>query len=227
MSTRIGIIAEGPIDHVLLPPLISSVAKEVVGARWPVLPGDVSELFPIRKTGHGGVLEKLRKLVEVLKTDPLGYAMFVIVLDRKTSAVQAEVKQLVRGNSRFVVGIAIEEIEAWWLADRTNTLAWVGHTHTTLPPCRYNDADGYSAEKDADPKRTLDELTEFSARLEYRYGYGNVDLAENFVDNFWKLNVRRQEMLAQCSRGYGRFERELANALRPLLQPAPVRRQRR
>ena len=226
MSTRIGIIAEGPIDHVLLPPLISTVASEVVGAKWPVLPGDVSELIPIRKTGHGGVLEKLRALTEFLKVNPLGYALFVIVLDRKTSAVQAEVRRLVHGDSRFVIGIAIEEIEAWWLADRHSTLAWIGHTGGTLPKCRYGDASKYAAEKDRDPKRTLNELTELSPRLDSRYGQGNVALAENFVDRHWSVGVRRAEIASQCHQGYGRFERDLSNALRPVLQPAPQRRSR-
>jgi hypothetical protein len=66
VSTRIGIIAEGPIDHCLLPPLLGRIARERADYGWPVTSDDVAEIFSIRKRGHGGVLETVRRLVKVL-----------------------------------------------------------------------------------------------------------------------------------------------------------------
>ena len=128
MSTKIGIIAEGPIDHALLPALLERIARDRAGYNWPVRPEDVAEVFQIRKRGHGGVLETVRKLVAALSTDVYDHAFFVIMLDRRTRPVQEEIRTLISPHGRFVMGIAIEEIEAWWLADRRNTLAWAGMT---------------------------------------------------------------------------------------------------
>ncbi len=36
MSTRVGIITEGPIDQALLPPLLSRIAELRAEFRWPV-----------------------------------------------------------------------------------------------------------------------------------------------------------------------------------------------
>ena len=72
--------------------------------------------------------------------------------------MQEEIRQLIAGHARFVMGVAIEEIEAWWLADRRNTLAWAHLVPRPPAHCRYAAAD-YHAESDPDPKATLDELT--------------------------------------------------------------------
>lgn len=69
MSTKIGIIAEGPIDHALLPPLLERIARDRAGYDWPVAPDDVAEIFNIRKRGHGGVLETVRRLVDALESE--------------------------------------------------------------------------------------------------------------------------------------------------------------
>lgn len=125
MSTKIGIIAEGPIDHCLLPPLLGRIARERADYGWPVTSDDVAEVFSIRKRGHGGVLETVRRLVKALDAIDDQRAFYVILLDRRTKAVQEEIKKLLENRDRFVLGIAIEEIEAWWLGDPENTLAWV------------------------------------------------------------------------------------------------------
>jgi hypothetical protein len=212
MSTKIGIISEGPIDHVLLPPLLSQLASRDAGYEWPVETGDVAEPLQIRKRGHGGVLEKVRALVKFLTRDSLGYAFFVIVLDRRTKHVQDEIRKLVAGKDGFIIGIAIEEIEAWWLGDRTNTLAWSGFTHGTLPVCRYNVCNPkgqvvYAAEKDPEPKKTLDELTQHSTKLDFRYGEGNTELASQFAEDHWKPNARLDEISVQCPNGFGEFRK--------------------
>src|ERR1051325_1200404 len=115
MSTKIGIIAEGPIDHALLPALLERIATDRAGFTWPLTSDDLAEVFPIRKRGHGGVLGTVEAMVKALNTKYFDHACFVILLDRRTSAVQQEVRKLIAGKERFVLGIAIEEIEAWWL----------------------------------------------------------------------------------------------------------------
>ena len=92
MSTRIGIIAEGPIDHALLPPLLSRIAYEKAGFTWPLQTDDMAEFFPMRKRGHGGVLKTIEKLVGILRGAQYDHAMFVILLDRGTTAVQDRVR---------------------------------------------------------------------------------------------------------------------------------------
>lgn len=65
-AVKIGIIAEGPIDHTLLPPLFTRIAQDRKSISWPVNTEDVAERFHIRKRGHGGVLVALRVLVKAL-----------------------------------------------------------------------------------------------------------------------------------------------------------------
>ncbi len=213
MNTRIAIIAEGPTDFALLPPLVSHIAETEAQYTWPVDADDMATVLPVRKRGHGGVLEKVRALVAFLGKEPLGYDLFIILLDRKTQAVQDAIRRSIRGNDRFVVGIAREEIEAWWLGDRTNTLAWSGFTHSLPGVCRYAAA-GYAAEKDDGPKSTLNELTQLSDRFDSVYGDGNTALASDFAENYWRRNARLDEIAAQCPVGFGEFRRELANAFR-------------
>jgi len=213
MSTKVAIICEGPIDHVLLAPLLARIAQEKARFRWPVVTDDTAEILPIRKRGFGGVLVKVRALVQLLSREPLGYDVFVILLDRRTRAVQAEVRRLIGRKQRFVLGIAIEEIEAWWLGDRTNTLAWTGYTSGLPSGCRYADPK-YHAEGDGEPKKTLNELTELSDRFERVYGEGDAELARQFAEDHWEHNARLDEIASQCSGGFGRFQRDMTNAFR-------------
>ena len=105
----------------------------------------------------------------------------VILLDRRTQKIQQKVRKLIAGKDRFLLAVAQEEIEAWWLGDRTNTLGWLGFRG---PPVgtRYA-ADKYLAERDDNPKRTLTELTEKSSRLDRVYGEGNLDLGARLCRN--------------------------------------------
>jgi len=137
MSTKIGIIAEGPIDHCLLPALLHRIAQDRTDYTWPLNAEDISEVFFIRKRGHGGVLETVRRLVAALETEVYDHAFFVVLLDRRTRPVQEEINRLLENRGRFVLGIAIEEIEAWWLGDRQNTLTWCGLQDKLPDECRY------------------------------------------------------------------------------------------
>jgi len=210
---KIGIIAEGPIDHILLPALLSRIAEERADFTWPLDTSDVASVFQLRKRGHGGVLKAVKRLVRALDTQYFDHACFVILLDRKTRPVQERIKRLITGRQRFVLGTAIEEIEAWWLGDRTNTLAWSGFSSTLPLDCRYADT-AYQAERDDDPKKTLDELTRRSPRCDRYYGEGNVDLASRFAEDHWRRNARLDEITAQCPRGFGPFVRDMTNSFR-------------
>jgi len=215
VATRIGLIAEGPIDRALLDPLLSRIADEKVGFTWPVDADDMSTLFPIRKRGHGGVLKAVQALVRVLDEQFLDFAFFVIVLDRRTRPVQEAIRRHIAGKEhRFVVGVAIEEIEAWWLADRTNTLAWAGLSPADLPAqCAYARS-RYRAERDPTPKNTLDEITRISDRLDRYYGHGSVDLAVEFGEEYWRNGARLDDMCGQCPNGFHPFQRRAVNAFR-------------
>ncbi|MBI2926501.1 MAG: DUF4276 family protein [Verrucomicrobia bacterium] len=212
MSTRVGIIAEGPIDLALLPPILRKLAEERAGVSWPVQIADAFEWLQMRPRGHGGVWMAIRRIVRVLQHQPeMPYAFIVILLDRRTQKIQKKVRKLIAGKDRFVLAVAQEEIEAWWLGDRTNTLAWLDFRN---PPAgtRYAAAD-YLAERHDKPKRTLHELTEQSARLDRVYGEGNLDLARDFAER-WDGNVRLKEIETQCPQQFPPFCRETTQAFR-------------
>lgn len=215
MSTKIGIIAEGSIDHVLLPALLTRIAQDRAGFSWPLDATDVAEWFFLRKRGHGGVLEAVRNLVRALDNAQYDHDCFVILLDRRTRAVQEKVRRLISGRKRFVLGIAIEEIEAWWLGDRTNTCAWAGFPHHLPQGCCYGRRD-YNAERDRDPKGTLDELTRLSDRFDRVYGEGSVDLAAEFAEDYWAKGARLSEIATHCPKGFGAFERNMSDCFREI-----------
>jgi len=212
MSTIVGVAAEGPIDQVLLEPLIRAVARERAGVTWPVQPADVYERLHMRPRGHGGVYLAVKRLVRVLHGHPdFPYAFVIIVLDRRTRRIQQKIRKLIAGKDRFVLAIAKEEIEAWWLGDRVNTLSWLGFRE---PPkdTRYA-APGYLAEKDREPKKTLNQLTELSPRLDRMYGEGNLDLARDF-SNHWEGKVRLSGIESQCPERFPPFCADTAQAFR-------------
>lgn len=215
MSTKLGVIAEGPIDHALLGPLLERIAQDRADYDWPVHGQDFAEVLQIRKRGHGGVLETVRRLVKVLDTEHFDHAFFVILLDRRPKAVRRELRKLLQNHDRFVLGIAIQEIEAWWLGDRRNTLAWSGLSETLPTECRYAQP-RYQAEKDAEPKKTLNELTEVSdpERFDRCYGEGNEDLAREFAEGYWRSGARLDDIRTQCPRGYGCFEDDVTDQFR-------------
>lgn len=213
-ATRIGVIAEGPVDHALLPALLERIARDRAGFSWPTQAEDAADRFPIRKRGHGGVLDAVRRLVEILSrsAEYEEYSFFAVLLDRRTRAVQADVRKLIRSTGRFIMGVAVEEIEAWWLGDRKSTLGWCGLTSRLPGSARYAQK-GYVAEKDPWPKKTLNELTELSPELDRRYGEGSVGLAMEFAD-IWKDTAKLKGIETQCPRGFGDFCHDATNALR-------------
>ena len=146
----------------------------------------------------------VRKLVSVLDTQQFDHAFFVILLDRRTRGVRDKISRLLRNRDRFALGVAIEEIEAWWLADRENTLAWLDMQH--LPADARYAAQSYHAERDDDPKQTLNELTHISQRFDRYYGDGNTDMATEFAQDFWRPYAKLNAIRIGCPKGYGGFE---------------------
>jgi hypothetical protein len=213
-ATKIGIIAEGPIDQALLPALVERIACDRAHFGWPVSPEDATSILRMRKRGHGGVLVAVRQIVSFLEASPLfaHFAFFVIVLDRRTGYAQDKVRELVSGSDRFVVGIAIEEIEAWWLGDRVNTLAFFQLSEALPRELRYADPD-YAAEQDPHPKRTLNELTQVSGAVDSTYGQGHVGIATDFARG-WRETAQLDSIERQCPRGFGAFCRDATNEFR-------------
>ena len=214
-STRVGVIAEGPIDHALLSPLLQRIAHDRAEYAWPVSGDDVGPMIRMRKRGAGGVLEAVRTLVKALRglQQFSSQAFFVIVLDRRTHAEQRQIGKLVRGDHRFVMGVAIEEIEAWWLGDRSATLGWLRLAEGDVHALSYG-KERYKAERDRDPKGTLDELTRASGAVESVYGRnGNLSLAREFAET-WSDAADLDAIEQQCPRGFRPFATKTSAAFR-------------
>jgi hypothetical protein len=212
-ATKVGVITEGPVHEVLVAAFLQRIARERAHFEWPLLPDDATEFVPTRKRGHGGVLDAVKRLVSFVEESVCfnDRAFFVIVLDHRTKAVQERIRKIIRGSDRFIVGIAIEEMEAWWLGDRVNTLAWLQLSSSLPPGARYA-APGYTAEKDKHPKRTLDELTMISTAVTRRYGQGNTEMAREFAQVL-EYGARLDDIEGQCPRGFGAFCRDTTNAM--------------
>ncbi|MBI5722325.1 MAG: hypothetical protein HZA50_00030 [Planctomycetes bacterium] len=208
---KIGLITEGTIDDILLRPLLRRIAKEKASIDWPVQIDDGIGEIPIRRRGFGGVQKNLENLVKLLATKDSDYDIYVAILDRRTDQVQDKIAKDIRGKD-VVLGIAIEEIEAWWLGDRSNTLAWTGLKDDRLeddykrPP--------YNAEKDPFPKRTLNSLIERSGKFGRSYGDGDTVLAKDFVEKQWDVEVHLKEIIAECPKGFGDFQQKMADAFK-------------
>jgi hypothetical protein len=222
MSTRVGVLSEGPIDQTIIAPLLRAVARERAHLQWPIRPEDAAEILRMRPRGHGGVWQAVKRLVKVLDQTSSPYAFVVILLDHRTARIQEKVRKLIAGRGRFVLAVAKEEVEAWWIGDRVNTLAWLGFT-AAPPDARYA-VHGYIAERDANPKLTLHELTERSARVERVYGEGNLDLARDFVE-LWEGRVRLDGIQSQCPERFPLFCQAATQAFQTVKRAARQMRQ--
>lgn len=206
---RVVIITEGRIDDILLPPLIQRIAYDN-GITWPLDLETDYHIVPIRKAGHGGVKERIVRVINNRSEERVYNAdALIAVLDyRKTQETIAEIKRTISSFHQFVLGIAKYEIEAWWLADQTQTLAWLNLTRENANSVGY-DAD-YAAEHDEEPKKTLNLLTTISDKVEEVYGDGNAGLAEEFVDEAWYQNVNIEEVKAGCPEYFREFYQRIS-----------------
>lgn len=212
MSTKVGLIGEGPIDEPIVRALLQTIACQRAGYTWPVHSDDLQTTLRIRKTGHGGVVEKLRRLLEVIDAGhETGCRFHVVVLDnRKLEEVHSEVRQLVAAYGTVVFGVAIEELEAWWLADRQSVLGWLQLTDEDVEEAGIDyGSNDYHPERDQAPKATLDALTRISEAVNAVYGkHGNLDLAVEFAED-WARFADLQVIEHGCPNGFRPFASEV------------------
>jgi len=210
---KIGIISESPIDLALVSALLSRIAISRAGIAWPLQTDNTIERIGIRQNGHGQVLKALKKLKTLINDGPFSeYSLFIVLVDQVPAGIRRRFEREVRGNARLVFATAIREIEAWWLADRASVLAWLRLTEADITTHRYGMA-AYNAERDHNPKDTLDQITNISTAVQTRYDGGNVGLAREF-SSIWKDSARLDQIEISCGAGFAPFCRATTRALR-------------
>ena len=190
----IGLLAEGTIDENLLPPLIEKIfeGREVRFRHLPYPPNGAGEIPKNLK-----ILTRLYQYEEEKRR--IGCDLFILVHDsRNTQEIQKEIRSILRDAVGFpaVYGLAIQEIEAWVLAEHKhlNNHLFQIHPCPTLP---------HKPEDDPAPKKTLIEL--FLKRSErFEYDHWNTECA-------WAVApyLRPKAIAFQCRRGFGAFLSDL------------------
>lgn len=179
---RVAFIGEGNMDEVLIPPLITTIAK-INQINWPIdFNNDITRPF---RRGFGGVTSTVRRIIAALEEDPVTikkqYQYFIVLIDGRGTS-QTEIRRMIEGHEEFVWGIAIKEVEAWVLADRDHLIEWLGIEKKDCPSCRFWNK-GYQPENDPDPKQTLSELLQAS---DHEFDVWCVGAAEDFIEKYWK-----------------------------------------
>ncbi len=216
---KVSLLSEGDIDLVLLPSIIREIARQN-GVNWPLNVDEDQHIAHIRKTGHGAVLKKLAVIIgDYQKGRYVKPDMLIVVLDhRKTQMVVDELRRLVQGCDWTVIGVAREEVEAWWLADRKQTLGWLGLSEEAAVAADYGP--DYAPEKDEYPKRTLNRLTDCSHAVDSLYGDGSVALAESFVLSAWNQYVDLDSLRVKCPKGFAPFQADVSRRVRASIKKA-------
>jgi hypothetical protein len=210
---KVYFVVEGEIDAILLSAIVRQVAK-TVGVRWPVIPEWDKKTISVRKTGHGGALEKVRRIASDYCSGIYERPDILIVMidHRKTEEARSEIAELCRNLDFVILAFPKEEIEAWWLGDRQQVLAWLNLSERTATSLGYHP--GISTEGMLDPKSVLSSLTAESDSVDQIYGNGNIYLAEDFVENAWSNHINIHEVISSCPLFFRRFFDELCSAIR-------------
>jgi len=186
---RIGVIAEGATDPPVVKKLINKVIVEFLGLDWPAHFEDLKE-FPIRKTGFGGVVAKLKALIYFLNEacdpseppidEPYYQDLYCVFIDngcgrKANNEAILEISELIRRNPCicFVLGIPKEELEAWIIADSSNVLPYLGYRE-------YVSFEITRPEDEVDPKKIL--ASWIREAREYVYNDWDSNSAEDIVD---------------------------------------------
>lgn len=210
---NIGLLSEGPTDVELIPALLKRIASLRTSIHWPLNVRNSLSEVRVRTGGFGQVVKGVRRIIERIHEEPFcEYSFFVVVLDDGAAEARARIRKLIRGNNKFVLGIAVPEIEAWWLADRENTLEWLQLADAQIQELRYG-RENYRPERDDNPKRTLDELTFISEAVSGTYSEGNAGLAHEFA-SAWKDSANLDQIENLCSRGFRPFCQSTTAAMR-------------
>lgn len=194
--SRVGLLVEGGIDEEILSVVLAQLLKTF--RRWRSQQ-NVFMFYLFPPNGYSEIPKNLRTLVNLYQ-DPserarIGCDVFVIVHDMKnTEEVQREIRRILRDNQTFpaVYGIAIQELEAWILADIENVNRMVFRVEPTPRLPR-------APERDSDPKRTLVELF-IRPSKEAEFDGWNLECARRVAPH-----IRPEQVIARCPRGFGRF----------------------
>jgi len=208
---RVGIVAEGRIDDIILTSLIRKI-HEVAGKPYQLYVNDLRD-FPLRKKGAGDVKGTTRRLIQFLEGSlqfPVrgrtSYEcdIYCVVVDyKKTEVLRKEIRSLIAGTSvpGFVFGVAIQEIEAWILGDIVNTCSSLG-----LDAEDYSEA-GKNPEAEMNPKAILSVLVNASSRSRY-FKWNSEDAAEI------SLYIDPENIARNCLKGFAPFYDELSKKIR-------------
>lgn len=136
-----------------------------------------------------------------------GFDAVVVVIDRDAKPNERRRQALEKGREAaagdydvsVAVGVAIEEIEAWMLADETAIAGALGVEN--VPQQR-------APEKDKDPKRTLNELLE----VQNTAGVSRRAFVQRIA-----AQARIDELRRRCPKGFGMFADDVATHLGPLV----------
>jgi hypothetical protein len=218
---KIEFICEGPIDSVLLKPLISAIAK-ISGVSWPVNPSEDLQTSYIRKSGFGGVQKRIEAILKMISKGIYARPdILVIAIDHyKTENVREIIKDLIAELDFCVLAIPVQEIEAWWLGDRMQVLAWSGLNENFASKIGYGP--GFSPESILKPKVLLNKITEISDRIQCIYGNdGSLEVAEDFVDLAWNQQVNLESIKFNCPQGFVPFFEDIENSIKDYLKKSP------
>jgi len=220
---RILYITEGAHDEPLHA-LITRVGSDRADLSWPIRPEDLAQYMTRPKRGHGRVLHALRCLAayaQGLKTRRQefkglpDFEFLVATLDNRAPE-KAECRTLA-GQLDGVLGIAIEEFEAWILSDRQSILSFL-----SVPQGAFDSCVGsipYRPERDQNPKATLDCLCEGS---DWGVGWDAV-IASQFAEE-WARCADIDALETNSPRGFKPFSKALAVRMRRAVNLLPLTR---
>jgi len=207
---RVGIIAEGRIDDVILMSLIGKI-HEIAGKPYRLYVNDLRD-FPLRKKGTGDVKGTTKRLIQFLEGSlrfPIegrtSYEcdIYCVVVDyKKTDTLRGQIKALIAGTSveEFVYGVAIQEIEAWVLGDIKNVCSLLKLDVNNFPGIN-------SPEDEVNPKAILSVFINASSRS--RYMKWNAEDAAEIAQYLDPEMIR-----TNCPKGFAPFYDELSKKIR-------------
>lgn len=208
---RVLYVTEGEHDEPIQA-LIRSVAQEKAGLTFPIRQKDAVRFIERPRRGFGRVQEVLKDIAGFRdeKTrrgekdgDILNYDVLVALIDKR-----AKNREKCKSYARkldAVLGVAIEEFEAWILGDLPSIKTWLGVDKEGVESCGITPS--YRAEKDKNPKATLKCLVTESA---FSCGWDSLVASQYAME--WQPQLDKIE--AQCPRGFKPFARQLSSHMR-------------
>ncbi|MCI0343511.1 MAG: DUF4276 family protein [Planctomycetales bacterium] len=202
---RVGLLAEGGTDEIILQPLI----RRAIQAKLRTPPMNFGFLpLPFSPNGFGEIPKNLRMLLKLYyepsERSRIECDLYVVVHDsRKTEVLQQEIRQILKDAPEFpsVYGLAVQETEAWVLGDIENVNR---HVFRISPLPRLP----RPPEKDPDPKATLTTLF-VRPSSDIEFDRWNQECARLVAPH-----LRVDKVHDHCRKGFGRFLKALHVRLR-------------